>query len=219
MDRGAALKRVGKMGVGQHAARHNDVVRQKALQRRHGAVKRGDRLFVLTARKEFVRLLFQQFDERVDIGRFVEGKEPLFRLNRHFKRGVGFLHVAQTAVRAAEPETHVDVFGEKAFPARKTVERLEREHEFLDRAVRVANRHIGVPHRDGNESDRRFRLADSPVDKSGELRARLAKRPQGRGFRAGREKAQHPGWEMSQQGIHAQRGVSCADCHMPYKQD
>ena len=29
-------------------------------------------------------------------------------------------------------------------------------------------------------------------------------------------KAQHPGWEMSQQGIHAQRGVSCADCHMPY---
>ena len=32
-------------------------------------------------------------------------------------------------------------------------------------------------------------------------------------------KAQHPGWEMSQQGIHAQRGVSCADCHMPYKQD
>ncbi len=29
-------------------------------------------------------------------------------------------------------------------------------------------------------------------------------------------KAQHPGWEMSQQGIHGQRGVSCADCHMPY---
>ena len=32
-------------------------------------------------------------------------------------------------------------------------------------------------------------------------------------------KAQHPGYEMSKQGIHAQRGVSCADCHMPYKQD
>ena len=32
-------------------------------------------------------------------------------------------------------------------------------------------------------------------------------------------KAQHPGWEMSQHGIHAQRGVSCADCHMPYKQE
>ena len=29
-------------------------------------------------------------------------------------------------------------------------------------------------------------------------------------------KAQHPGYEMSLQGIHAQRGVSCADCHMPY---
>jgi len=29
-------------------------------------------------------------------------------------------------------------------------------------------------------------------------------------------KAQHPGYEMSQMGIHAQRGVSCADCHMPY---
>ena len=32
-------------------------------------------------------------------------------------------------------------------------------------------------------------------------------------------KAQHPGYEMSKQGIHAQRGVSCADCHMPYKQE
>lgn len=32
-------------------------------------------------------------------------------------------------------------------------------------------------------------------------------------------KAQHPGYEMSLQGIHAQRGVSCADCHMPYKQE
>lgn len=30
-------------------------------------------------------------------------------------------------------------------------------------------------------------------------------------------KAQHPGYEISLQGIHAQRGVSCADCHMPYK--
>ena len=32
-------------------------------------------------------------------------------------------------------------------------------------------------------------------------------------------KAQHPGYEISQHGIHAQRGVSCADCHMPYKQE
>ncbi|MCR5131310.1 MAG: ammonia-forming cytochrome c nitrite reductase [Prevotella sp.] len=32
-------------------------------------------------------------------------------------------------------------------------------------------------------------------------------------------KAQHPGYEMALQGIHGQRGVSCADCHMPYKQD
>lgn len=30
-------------------------------------------------------------------------------------------------------------------------------------------------------------------------------------------KAQHPGYEIHQQGIHAKRGVSCADCHMPYK--
>ncbi|MCC6933213.1 MAG: ammonia-forming cytochrome c nitrite reductase [Deltaproteobacteria bacterium] len=29
-------------------------------------------------------------------------------------------------------------------------------------------------------------------------------------------KAQHPDWEIAQMGIHAQRGVSCADCHMPY---
>lgn len=29
-------------------------------------------------------------------------------------------------------------------------------------------------------------------------------------------KAQHPDFEIAQQGIHAQRGVSCADCHMPY---
>ncbi len=32
-------------------------------------------------------------------------------------------------------------------------------------------------------------------------------------------KAQHPGYEMSKQGIHGQRGVSCADCHMPYMQE
>lgn len=30
-------------------------------------------------------------------------------------------------------------------------------------------------------------------------------------------KAQHPDFELFQTGIHAQRGVSCADCHMPYK--
>lgn len=29
-------------------------------------------------------------------------------------------------------------------------------------------------------------------------------------------KAQHPDFEIAQYGIHAQRGVSCADCHMPY---
>ncbi|MDW7691507.1 ammonia-forming cytochrome c nitrite reductase [Flammeovirgaceae bacterium SG7u.111] len=32
-------------------------------------------------------------------------------------------------------------------------------------------------------------------------------------------KAQHPGYEIHQTGIHAQRGVSCADCHMPYKNE
>ena len=32
-------------------------------------------------------------------------------------------------------------------------------------------------------------------------------------------KAQHPGYEIYLQGIHAQRGVSCADCHMPYKSE
>lgn len=32
-------------------------------------------------------------------------------------------------------------------------------------------------------------------------------------------KAQHPGYETSMMGIHAQRGVSCADCHMPYTKD
>jgi nitrite reductase (cytochrome c-552) len=30
-------------------------------------------------------------------------------------------------------------------------------------------------------------------------------------------KAQHPDYEVFELGIHAQRGVSCADCHMPYK--
>jgi len=29
-------------------------------------------------------------------------------------------------------------------------------------------------------------------------------------------KAQHPGYETFMTGIHAKRGVSCADCHMPY---
>lgn len=29
-------------------------------------------------------------------------------------------------------------------------------------------------------------------------------------------KAQHPDYEVAQFGIHAQRGVACADCHMPY---
>jgi nitrite reductase (cytochrome c-552) len=32
-------------------------------------------------------------------------------------------------------------------------------------------------------------------------------------------KAQHPDWEVFTMGIHAQRGVSCADCHMPYKSE
>ena len=31
-------------------------------------------------------------------------------------------------------------------------------------------------------------------------------------------KAQHPGYELFKQGIHGQRGLSCADCHMPYMQ-
>jgi len=30
-------------------------------------------------------------------------------------------------------------------------------------------------------------------------------------------KAQHPDYEVYMTGIHAERGVSCADCHMPYK--
>ena len=32
-------------------------------------------------------------------------------------------------------------------------------------------------------------------------------------------KAQHPGYEVALAGIHGQRGVSCADCHMPYKSE
>jgi len=32
-------------------------------------------------------------------------------------------------------------------------------------------------------------------------------------------KAQHPGFEFFQTGIHGQKGVSCADCHMPYTQE
>lgn len=32
-------------------------------------------------------------------------------------------------------------------------------------------------------------------------------------------KAQHPDYEVFKMGIHAQRGVSCADCHMPYKSE
>ena len=32
-------------------------------------------------------------------------------------------------------------------------------------------------------------------------------------------KAQHPDYETFQMGIHGQRGVSCADCHMPYKSE
>lgn len=36
---------------------------------------------------------------------------------------------------------------------------------------------------------------------------------------AGVLKAQHPEFEMWQQGIHARSGVACADCHMPYKRE
>ena len=32
-------------------------------------------------------------------------------------------------------------------------------------------------------------------------------------------KAQHPDFEVYSQGIHAARGVSCADCHMPYRSE
>ncbi len=32
-------------------------------------------------------------------------------------------------------------------------------------------------------------------------------------------KAQHPDFELYSTGVHAQRGVSCADCHMPYRRE
>lgn len=32
-------------------------------------------------------------------------------------------------------------------------------------------------------------------------------------------KAQHPDYELYMTGVHAQRGVSCADCHLPYKRE
>ena len=32
-------------------------------------------------------------------------------------------------------------------------------------------------------------------------------------------KAQHPDYEIFKTGVHADRGVSCADCHMPYKRE
>src|SRR5262249_1148676 len=32
-------------------------------------------------------------------------------------------------------------------------------------------------------------------------------------------KAQHPEFELWNQGIHSRSGVSCADCHMPYKRE
>ncbi|MCF8260798.1 MAG: ammonia-forming cytochrome c nitrite reductase [Melioribacteraceae bacterium] len=32
-------------------------------------------------------------------------------------------------------------------------------------------------------------------------------------------KAQHPDFELFMTGVHAQRGVACADCHMPYKSE
>ncbi|MBN2347328.1 MAG: ammonia-forming cytochrome c nitrite reductase [Bacteroidales bacterium] len=32
-------------------------------------------------------------------------------------------------------------------------------------------------------------------------------------------KAQHPDYEVYLTGVHAERGVSCADCHMPYKSE
>ncbi len=32
-------------------------------------------------------------------------------------------------------------------------------------------------------------------------------------------KAQHPEFEMWSQGVHSKSGVSCADCHMPYKRE
>jgi len=32
-------------------------------------------------------------------------------------------------------------------------------------------------------------------------------------------KAQHPDYELFKMGIHAQRGLACADCHMPYRNE
>ncbi len=32
-------------------------------------------------------------------------------------------------------------------------------------------------------------------------------------------KAQHPDWELFETGVHAYAGLSCADCHMPYKSE
>lgn len=32
-------------------------------------------------------------------------------------------------------------------------------------------------------------------------------------------KAQHPDYELAQMGIHARRGVSCGECHMPYMEE
>ena len=32
-------------------------------------------------------------------------------------------------------------------------------------------------------------------------------------------KAQHPDYELYMTGVHAERGVSCSDCHMPYKSE
>jgi nitrite reductase (cytochrome c-552) len=32
-------------------------------------------------------------------------------------------------------------------------------------------------------------------------------------------KAQHPDYELYRTGIHGQRGVACADCHMPYRSE
>jgi nitrite reductase (cytochrome c-552) len=36
---------------------------------------------------------------------------------------------------------------------------------------------------------------------------------------AGVLKAQHPEFELYNQGIHARSGIACADCHMPYKRE
>ena len=32
-------------------------------------------------------------------------------------------------------------------------------------------------------------------------------------------KVQHPDWELFQEGAHAQAGVACADCHMPFRRE